>query len=471
MSLSFFNTLTRAVEPFKPLHEGQVRLYTCGPTVYSFAHIGNFRTYAFEDILRRWLEYRGYRVEHVMNITDVEDKIIRAHRETGKSIREITDPYIEAFFEDRDALNILPAHHYPKATEYVPQMVDIVQQLLEKQMAYRSDDGSIYFDISRFPAYGKLSHMQLDQLRSGARITHDEYDKETAADFALWKAYDDSDGQIFWETSLGKGRPGWHLECSAMSMSLLGEHFDMHTGGEDNMFPHHENEIAQSEGMTGRPFVDWWLHSRHLLVDHAKMSKSKGNFYTVRELLNEHGVKPYALRYMYINCHYRKLLDFTLEGVEAAQKTVDGLVDFLRRIRDARGESAAATDAVAEAIGQARAAFESAMDDDLNTAEALGAVHLLVGKCNRWMADGAINADSAGLVLTFFHDIDRVLALGFADRLADDGLSPALQALLDARQEARATKAWKRSDELRAELLAAGIAVEDTPQGQRWKRV
>lgn len=472
MSLSFFNTMTRTVEPFKPLREGEVRLYTCGPTVYSFAHIGNFRTYAFEDVLRRWLEYRGYRVEHVMNITDVEDKIIRAHRQTGKLITELTEPYIQAFYDDRDALRILPAHHYPRATEYVPQMVDIAHALLEKGMAYRSDDGSIYFDIRKFPSYGKLSHMQLDQLRSGARVAQDEYDKESAADFALWKAWDESDGQIFWETSLGKGRPGWHLECSAMSMSILGEHFDIHTGGEDNMFPHHENEIAQSEGMTGRPFVDWWLHSRHLLVDHAKMSKSKGNFYTVRELLNEHGVKPYALRYMYINCHYRKMLDFTLEGVQAAQKTVDGMVDFLGRVCDVRnaGKGTGVTAEVAGAIAGSREVFETAMDDDLNTAEAMAALHVLAGKCNKWMAEGALTAADADGVLALFLDLDRVLALDFADRLRGEALTDDLQALLDARTAARAAKDWNGSDALRAELLAKGIVVEDTPQGQRWKR-
>lgn len=473
MAVSFYNSMTRRVDAFRSLREGEVRLYTCGPTVYSFAHIGNFRTYAFEDILRRWLEYRGYAVRHVMNITDVEDKIIRAHRETGKSLKDLTQPYIESFYNDRDALNILPAHHYPKATEYLPQMVDIVQRLLEKGLAYRGEDGSVYFDISKFPHYGKLSHMQLDELQSGARVKQDEYDKHTAADFALWKAWDENDGEVAWDTALGKGRPGWHIECSAMSMALLGEHFDMHTGGEDNMFPHHENEIAQSEGATGQPFVDWWLHSRHLLVDHSKMSKSKGNFYTVRELLTEHGVKPHALRYVYINCHYRNLIDFSLEAVEAAQTTVDGVYDFLRRLDNISRAGAAdggVTAAVEAALREARSHFELAMDDDLNTAEALAALHVLIGQCNRWAAEGQMKLEDAKSVLALFLDIDRVLGLDFQAVLKPRPLDMDEQALIDERDQARRSKDWRRADELRAELQARGIVIEDTPQGARWKR-
>jgi cysteinyl-tRNA synthetase len=472
MAVSFFNTMTRKVAPFTPLEEGHVRLYTCGPTVYSFAHIGNFRTYAFEDILRRWLEYRGFRVTHVMNITDVEDKIIRAHRATGKSIAELTGPYIQAFYEDRDALRILPAHHYPRATEYIDPMVALAQTLLDKKIAYRSEDGSIYYDISRFPRYGRLSHMQLDDLQIGERVAQDEYDKQNASDFALWKAWDPADGEIFWETALGKGRPGWHLECSAMSMALLGEHFDMHTGGEDNMFPHHENEIAQSEGATGHPFVEWWLHSRHLLVDHAKMAKSKGNFYTVRDLLQEHGVKPYALRYLYIASHYRQQLDFTLEGVQAGQRTVDGMRDFMRRLQaveKAGSANGGVTPAVAEALTGARTAFERAMDDDLNTAEALAALHVLIGQTNRWMASSSLKPEDARAVSAFFLDVDRVLALDLGLAL-DEVLPEGAQEMLAEREAARKNKDWKRSDELRAALLERGVAVEDTPKGQRWKR-
>ena len=482
MSLSFFNSLTRSVETFQPLRPSEVGLYTCGPTVYSYAHIGNFRTYAFEDVLRRWLEYRGYNVRHVMNITDVEDKIIRAHRETGTPIQELTAPYIAAFYEDRDALNILPAHHYPHATAYVTKMVAIVEKLLVRGLAYRAADGSVYFDISRFPGYGKLSHMQLDELVAGARVKQDEYDKQTAADFALWKAWDENDGEVFWETSLGKGRPGWHLECSAMSMSLLGEHFDIHTGGEDNLFPHHENEIAQSEGMTGHPFVNFWLHSRHLLVDHTKMAKSKKNFFTVRELLNDHGVKPYALRYMYIATHYRKLLDFTFDGAEAAQKTVDGIRSFLRRMLELAGNATpatanAGTDAgtaidpeTRKALDEARIAFENAMDDDLNTAEALAALHVLIGQCNRLVSDGRMTAAGAHGVSRLFFDLDRVLALDLEKSLQPEELNAEEQALLDQRAEARKARRWGDADAARAALAARGIVIEDTPQGVRWKR-
>jgi len=465
MPLSFYNTMTRTVEPFRPIQEGIVKLYTCGPTVYNHAHIGNFRTYAFEDLLRRWLEYRGYQVTQVMNITDIEDKIIREHRRTRRPVSEVTAPFIKGFFEDIDTLRLERAHHYPRATEYVPQMVEIVLDLLDKGIAYRSDDGSIYYAIRRFPGYGRLAHFHLDDLHAGARVKQDEYNKETASDFALWKAWDEDDGDVFWETELGKGRPGWHLECSAMSMDLLGSHFDMHTGGEDNIFPHHENEIAQSEAHTGEPFVNYWLHSRHLLVEDTKMAKSKGNFFTVKEIL-EKGHPWYALRYLYISCHYRSQLNFTFDGLEMARRTVENIATFLRRVRDDRARGGEATPTVREAVEKARADFEYAMDDDLNASGALAALHTLSGEYNKHATTGG----DASLVADLFLAADRVLGLELDRALAEESLAADEQALLDQRQDARKNRDFKRADELRQALLQRGVVLEDTPQGVRWKR-
>ncbi|MDI6827410.1 MAG: cysteine--tRNA ligase, partial [Armatimonadota bacterium] len=293
MPIRYFNTLTREKNEFHAINDMKVGLYTCGPTVYDFAHIGNWRTYLFEDILRRHLESRGFEVTHVMNITDVDDKTIRGANEKGISLNEYTAPFIAAFYEDRDHLNIKPAHVYPRATEHITEMVALIKKLLEKGIAYKAEDGSIYYDISKFPDYGKLSHFKIEELKAGARVSSDEYEKEQVSDFALWKAWDEADGNVYWDTELGRGRPGWHIECSAMSMKYLGETFDIHTGGVDNIFPHHENEIAQSEAATGKPFVNYWLHSEHLLVENRKMSKSLGNFYTLRDLIAR-GYDPLA---------------------------------------------------------------------------------------------------------------------------------------------------------------------------------
>jgi cysteinyl-tRNA synthetase len=471
MPLSFFNTMTRRTEPFVPIREGEVRLYTCGPTVYNFAHIGNFRTYAFEDLLRRYLKYRGYQVTQVMNITDIEDKIIKAHVASGKPVDAITAPFIQAFHEDLATLRIEPAEHYPRATTYVvPAMVEMVEALLAKGYAYKSDDGSVYFNIRRFPAYGSLAHFQVEDLVAGARVKQDEYDKESASDFALWKAWDAADGEVYWETSLGKGRPGWHLECSAMSMGLLGEHFDIHTGGEDNIFPHHENEIAQSEAYTGKRFVNYWLHSRHLLVDDTKMSKSKGNFYTLRELLEDHNKPWYAIRYLYISSHYRSQINFTFDGLEMAGRTVERMRELVRRVGERRGVAQEAVPAIAEAVRLTQVEFEAALDDDLNSSKALAAVHTLISSLNRWIDEGLVGATEAELVLSFFGSIDRVLGLELLKVLEVDDLDEAIQALVDERQAARARKDFARSDAIRAELLAQGIIIEDTPAGVRWKR-
>ena len=470
MPVKFFNTFTRQLEEFVPIEERTVRLYTCGPTVYNYAHIGNLRTYTFEDVLRRWLEYRGYQVCQVMNITDVEDKIIRAHRATGQSIEVITAPFIQAFFEDLETLNIEKAEHYPRATAYIDQMVEMTQSLIAKGYAYRSEDGSVYFAISRFPAYGHLSHMKMDELVAGARVKHDEYEKESASDFALWKAWDEHDGDVAWETPLGKGRPGWHLECSVMSTQLLGEHFDIHTGGEDNIFPHHENEIAQSEAATGQRFVNYWLHSRHLLVDETKMAKSKGNFYTLRDLVHDKGLSWRAIRYLYISSHYRSLLNFSLEGVDAAQRAVDNLFEFLRRVRDLRRVAGDALESVTATLDQGRTDFEAAMDDDLNTPEALGAIFTTMHHVNRWVSDGVLRGADAQRVIDFFLSADRLLGLKMEEALVEETLDADIDGLVQERQDARARKDFARADAIRGQLRDMGIVLEDTPVGVRWRR-
>jgi len=327
MALRFYDTLSKKLKVFTSLTPGKVRMYTCGPTVYNYAHIGNFRTYIFEDLLRRYLKFKGFEVTQVMNLTDVEDKVIKAVMETGMPLAELSQKYIDAFFEDLDTLGIEHAEVYPKATEHIDEIVKLIQKLMDKGFAYRSDDGSIYYSIGKFPEYGKLSGKKPEDLIPGARVSHDEYDKEQWADFALWKAWDTDDGDIYWETELGKGRPGWHIECSAMSMKYLGETFDIHTGGEDNIFPHHENEIAQSEAATEKIFVKYWLHSRHLMIDGKKMSKSFGNFYTLRDILNK-GYTPMSIRYLLISTHYRQQLNLTFKGLDAAKTSIERLSEF-----------------------------------------------------------------------------------------------------------------------------------------------
>jgi cysteinyl-tRNA synthetase len=312
--IHFFNTLTRQKESFTPIEEGKAKIYTCGPTVYDFAHIGNFRAFLFDDLLKRWLEYRGFEVVHVMNITDVDDKTIKGSRKRNVPLREYTDYYMKAFFEDIDTLKIERANYYPRATEHIPEMVALIKRLMERGYAYKGEDGSIYYAISKFKEYGKLSRIKVDDLKAGARVKVDEYGKEEAQDFALWKAWTQEDGEVFWDTEIGKGRPGWHIECSAMSMKYLGETFDIHCGGVDNMFPHHENEIAQSEAATGKKFVNYWLHNEHLLVEGKRMGKRFGNYYTLRDLLKM-GYDPKAIRYLLILTHYRQQFNFTFEGL------------------------------------------------------------------------------------------------------------------------------------------------------------
>jgi cysteinyl-tRNA synthetase len=469
-TLRFHNTMTRRVDPFSPLTAGAVRMYTCGPTVYDHAHIGNFRAYVWEDLLRRFLRYRGFAVTQVMNITDVDDKTIRNSVAAGVSLREYTDRFVRTFFEDIDSLGIERAEFYPRATDHVPEMLEIIARLREKGHTYESG-GSTYFRIDTFPAYGRLSGLDPSGIKAGARVESDEYEKDDVRDFVLWKAR--KEGEPSWSAPIGEGRPGWHIECSAMSMKYLGPSFDIHTGAVDNIFPHHENEIAQSEAATGLPFVRTWMHCAHLIVDGEKMSKSKGNFYTLRDLLGR-GLSARAIRYFLLSSHYRKPLNFTLEGVGQAAQALERLDAFEERVeserRRARGGAAPspAGESLAEIVRIYSRSFEAALDDDLNTAEALGAIFELVRAVNAALDRN--EADASGLEAAMeAHDGFRRV-FGIQGR-RDAPLSPEMEALVNARQEARRRKDFAEADRIRVTLLELGIVLEDTPAGVRWKRV
>ena len=468
MALRFLDTLTRTKRDFEPIEPGKVGLYTCGPTVYNYAHLGNFRAYVFEDLLRRTLKYKGYAVTQVMNLTDVEDKTIRASREAGIPLGEHTAKYIDAFFEDLDALNIERAEHYPRATEFVGEMIEIVKGLVEKGVAYESDDGSVYFNIAKFPTYGELAHINPDDLKAGARVAQDEYDKESAADFALWKAWDANDGDVKWESPWGPGRPGWHIECSAMSMKLLGPHFDIHTGGVDNIFPHHQNEIAQSEAYTGRTFVNSWLHNEHLIVEGRKMAKSFGNFYTLRDLLDK-GYSGRQIRWLLLTTHYRARLNFTFAGLDAAKASLDRIDDCVLKLREATSHGAPGEgEAVAALIEHARAQFEEGLDDDLNIAVSVAALFDFIRDVNKLLAEGAVTANEAENALAFLDSLDAVLGVihfGKAGEIPAEIVKMAME-----RQNAREAKDFARADALRDEIAARGWTVEDKPDGFRLKK-
>lgn len=465
---SFFNTLSRSLDEFIPQSAGTVKMYTCGPTVYDYAHIGNFRTYTFEDLLRRVLKYMGYRVIQVMNITDIDDKIIRASQKEGVRLEEFTKKYLEAFFEDIERLNIEKAEFYPKATGHIPEMVSIIRGLIDQGFAYKGEDGSHYFSIARFPGYGMLSRINKEELKVGVRVKLDEYEKETASDFALWKAWDRDDGEIFWDVELGRGRPGWHIECSAMSMKYLGEQFDIHTGGVDNIFPHHENEIAQSEAFTGKKFVNYWLHSEHLLVDNRKMSKSLGNFFTLRDLM-ERGHSPLSLRYLYISTHYRSKLNFTLQALAAAQNTIQGILDFLERLQHLP-DSASSPVKVDMLIDKTRHEFEEKISEDLNTPLALASLFTLITEVNRHMDNNSIISSEGDKLLRFFFKVDEILGLNLQQSLQKADIAAEDRNLISEREEARRNRNFKRADEIRQILSAKGIVLQDTAAGTLWKK-
>jgi cysteinyl-tRNA synthetase len=465
-TVCFFNTLTHKKEFFVPLESGKVKMYTCGPTVYDYAHIGNFRAFLFEDLLKRWLVYRGFKVTHVMNITDIDDKTIKGSQKQQVLLKQFTDFYVEAFFEDIKALNIELADVYPRATEHIPEMVALIRTLAVKGYAYRGEDGSIYYAICKFPDYGKLSKIKPAELKAGARVSQDEYAKEEAQDFALWKAWVPEDGDVFWETELGKGRPGWHIECSAMSMKYLGETFDIHCGGVDNMFPHHENEIAQSEAATGKKFVNYWLHNEHLLVEGKKMSKRFGNFYTLRDLLAK-GYDPMTIRYLLMSTHYRQQFNFTFEGLDSAKGAIDRLRNFVRRLHDTEGKGSQGK--VAGLTEKLEACFGGSMDDDLDVGTALASLFDFVRDINNLLDSNMVSKQEAADVGGLMMRIDDILGvIGKVE--VEEALPADIDALVQKREQARKAKNWKEADDIRAQLKAMGIVLEDTAQGIRWHK-
>jgi cysteinyl-tRNA synthetase len=480
MPLRFFNTLTRREEEFVPLAPGQVGMYACGPTVYAPPHLGNLRTFFLADIVHRYLEFRGFEVRFVMNLTDVDDKTIRGALRDGVSLQEFTAPYIDLLYDNLDALGIARADSYPRATDHVPGMIELIERLKQRGYAYEVD-GSVYFDISAFPEYGKLSRIDLSAMRQGARVAADEYEKDDARDFALWKAAKPEDEQVgaAWDTPWGRGRPGWHIECSVMSMEHLGESFDIHLGGVDLIFPHHDDEIAQSEGATGKPFVQYWLHGEFLQIEGEKMAKSLGNVFTLQELVG-HGIRPSSVRYLFLTAHYRSQLNFSFAGLESAAEAVRRLTATRRRLREHPSRQRGDPDddpSLHAAADELLGAFTRAMDDNLNTSVALAAVNRFATEVNSrldQLGSRSISEAERDAALDALRRVESVCGfLDLADREAAETLDLDLAAWVEARlaerEQARRQKDFATSDAIRAELTARGVVVEDTPQGARWR--
>ena len=468
--LTFHNTMSRKDEPFTPINEGEARLYTCGPTVYNYAHIGNFRAYVFEDLLRRVLKLNDYKVTQVMNLTDVDDKTIRDSQKAGMSLNDFTAIYKKAFFEDLEKLNVEPAEHYPAATDHIPQMIDMIQTLVDKGYAYLADDKCVYYSIDKFEHYGCLAKIDRENQMSGTRVKTDEYEKESVSDFALWKAWDKADGDVKWDSPWGEGRPGWHIECSAMAKATLGNHFDMHTGGVDNMFPHHEDEIAQSEAANGCKYVNYWMHCAHLRINNAKMSKSLGNFYTLPQLL-EKGWSGEEVRYMLLATHYRASLNFvvepgaeTSESLSNARAAITRLQNFIERIKD-KADGELSTE-LSELCAKAQDDFLDSLNDDLNISGALGKMFDFIREGNRILdSSETVNHEALLNTLKYFNRILDVMKFDLGNDVPAEIL-----ALAEERQQARADKNWGRSDEIRDQLKAQGWVIEDTPSGPKVKK-
>ena len=476
MSLKVYNTATRSVDEFEPLEQGRVRVYACGPTFYDHAHIGNFRSFLFFDLVHRYLEWCDYEVCFVMNLTDVDDKVIEAASRDSVSLEEHTRPFGEVFLADSTVLGIRPADVYPRATRYIDRMVDFIKRLVASENAYSADDGAVYFAIDSFSAYGKLKGIDTSTLKVGARVDHDEYDKEDARDFALWKAATEEDETVgaAWDSPWGRGRPGWHLECSVMSVTELGDTLDMHLGGEDLIFPHHENEIAQSEAATGQPFVRNWLHVKHLFVEGQKMSKSLGNFVTLRELLDE-GYDPASIRHLLISSHYRGELNFTRQGLQASASAVQRLLDFEHRLEEVPINDLAEESQLPDLARSALDSFKMAMDNDFNSADALAAIFILVSEVNAELdlRPAVIGADR-DQALNALRSMDGVLGLlevAHTSRVVDDEVTAWVERKLEERANARANGEYAAADVIRKELEERGILVEDGPAGTRWKVV
>ncbi len=464
-NIKFYNTLTRHLDSFKPIEKDTVKIYSCGPTVYDYAHIGNFRSYIFSDLLRRFLKYEGYKVIHTMNLTDVDDKTIRRSNEENMSLKEYTDKYIKVFFEDLETLNIEKVEYYPRATEHINEMIELIKKLDKNGYTYEAD-GSIYFNISKFKEYGKLSKIDLSGMKSGVRIDVDEYNKEDVRDFVLWKGK--KEGEPFWETEYGAGRPGWHIECSAMSSKYLGETFDIHTGGVDLIFPHHENEIAQSECASGKKFVNYWLHCAHLIVNGEKMSKSKGNFYTLRDLLKK-GYSPKAIRYLLLSTHYRKQLNFTEEGINAAQQAVEKLQIFYNNLKNLNTFSPD-DNGYKDILNSSIEKFDSNLEDDLNISGALGELFNLVHITNKFIQENKLTKTDTEIVLNAIRKINSILAV--IDESDNENIDKEIEKLIEQRQQARKDKNFKLADEIRDKLKNEyNIILEDTKEGVRWRKL
>lgn len=474
--LKLYNTLTRDIETFKPIETGLVKMYTCGPTVYDFAHIGNLRAYVFVDLLRRYLEYEGYNVDHIMNLTDVDDKTIKKSREQRQDLGEFTEFYIKAFLDDIKSLNIQMPDKLPKATDHIKEMVELIKNLMEKGYAYKADDGSVYFNISAFKKYGKLAQIEKQNLKknAGERLNlSDEYDKEDANDFVLWKSWTENDGDVYWDTEIGKGRPGWHVECSAMSMKYLGDSFDIHTGGVDLIFPHHTNEIAQTEAITGKTFVNYWLHNNYLLVEGKKMSKSEGNFYTLRDIV-EKGINPLLVRFILLRTHYRKVLDFSFDDFEEVKSINLRLLNFLLDLKEIETTEENSLD-IDEKIEKSREDFVAAMDDDLNISSALAALFWLVGEVNSQIKN--LNLYQAKKIIDYVFEIDQILGFitpvynNYQKKLSDMLNDSEIKDMLDERQQARENKNFEDADKIREKLQEKGLTVKDSAKGQKVRLV
>ena len=481
MGLQLFNTLARSLQAFAPVDPSgkKVGMYCCGPTVYDFPHIGNWRTFVFSDFVRRYLELKNFQVTHVMNITDVDDKIIRRVRETKTSLRDFTGRFETAFFDDFKTLNCLAPHHSPRATEHIPEIIALIEKLVARGVAYRAADGSVYFSIEKYRGsggtYGKLLKLNFDEMRQGERVQNDEYAKESVADFALWKARAPEDGDTFWPSPWGEGRPGWHIECSAMSMKIFGPSFDLHLGGEDLIFPHHEDEIAQSEGATQKPFVKYWLHGAHLLVEGRKMSKSLGNFFTLGDLLGK-GFTGREIRYLLLTAHYRETFNFTMDGLQGARTALARIDECIGKLREraAGVPPAEHTERNGDQPGRQDAGstllhdFTAALDDDLNISAAWGAIFKWVTETNKRIAENAVNGKDAAAALAAWEKINSVLGIGTKSEAEIPG---EINSLLEARQAARKAKDFKKSDAIRDELKAKGWTIEDTSKGPKLKKL
>ncbi len=489
------------MQEFVPLeaHSRKVGIYCCGPTVYDFAHIGNWRTFLFADLVRRYLTFRGFEVKHVMNITDVEDKIIRRVRETQTSLREFTAPYETAFFDDLRALGCLEPHVKPRATEHIAEIIALIEKLIARGIAYQASDGSVYFSIEKYRGcgchYGQLQKLNFDEMRVGERVASDEYEKESVADFALWKACVSDDGDVTWDSPWGKGRPGWHIECSAMSMKMLGESFDLHLGGEDLKFPHHEDEIAQSEGATGKPFVKYWLHGAHLLVEGKKMSKSLGNFFTLRDLLAK-GFKAHEIRYLFLTAHYRETFNFTLDGLRGARTALARIKECLVKLLEIAEEALTSRIVKVQPDQTIINDFTEALDDDLNVSKAWGVIFAWIRDLNRSIAQDRTSVEQAIVAIATWKKLDEVLGIGFDIKIpariientahfqglglptsfaasieGEEQIPEDIELLMEQRIQARQAKDFKRSDQIRDELKAKGWIVEDSPKGPKLKKL